>query len=1269
MNEWRRWMHYSRRALSHYDTLNLSATATPQQIKTAFYSLSKEYHPDKNDSPDAKRVYQSITEAYSILGDPPSRRNYDRELDSTPSAPYGHSSNAGLDARRRQRANYAWTQQGRQQAQQRSNWKKYQQESSYYNHSARSHAWWTDIYQRRRRPGKRDAAEGDTKFLKDSTFWRRVATYFDPNQPPIQPQPQPQPDQQSYDYMSATFPIFNQNLMQPPPQQPLNLMPNPSFYRPVVEESMAQRFVRTLGFSPEQLPLVERVLADCNQDYRTATDTLLNLNALHHQQQQQVQQQQQFQQQRHIQPLPPQVIQRQQPQFIRQPQQQIPTQPLRFKQMTTLPAQSKIRENNMTSVKRQSRKQYNSSDDEGDFGGDSDSDDDNGVRESTVSVYDESEAVKWFNKAEPKEMQEILALSEKALDVIMSMRPFQNANTLRAKLKATKGVSTTIFDFYLDLIASYKQVDQVLDKCEQVGGRISSIFSQMEKNDETPPALIESSIKLKSYQFEGVRWLEHLHKQKVSGILADEMGLGKTLQVIVFIAALKNTNQPGPNLIVVPSSTLENWLREFARFAPSLVVKSYYGDQNERGILRDDLLPSRNDMDVLITTYNLAQGSPQDRKFLRKMKFRTAVFDEGHMLKNRETKSYKYLAELKVPWRLLLTGTPLQNNLQELVSLLNFILPEYFQDTEEALRVVFKVKPGVHASMLSRERVSRAKKMMQPFVLRRKKAQVLTDLPKKTELVTYCELTENQKSIYAETMSRSRKAIVETDKTEASTPSESGTESTRGRKRGKAGSMKGKDPSESSNHVLMDLRKAANHPLLFRRHFNTSVVREMAKDCLKEPDFKESVYELVVEDMEIMTDSELQQFTKNFQTVNKYTLPDTVYMDSGKITALMKILKESKERGDRVLVFSQFTMMLDILKKVLDQHAIRYLMFTGQTQVEERQILVDEFFEDTDIQVFLLSTKAGGLGINLTAANVVVIFDSDWNPHADRQAGDRAFRIGQTKDVTIHKFVSRGTIEEDMLRLAETKLKLDKAVGGGEGEYGVGAEDEGNAESTEKVVKSSLLQSIRNRLDTGEAPEDGTDPQVTQSEFIKQLEVNNQLPEDVQAKALASGLPEGAQQQLQNDASAQVKQEAETLNQAAQQNVHQLNEMKAEVKIEPSLAPTLPTPSAENVAAPFVKQEPEQKPQPQQPEQQQAVAPETATPAAPAALTDAPVAAPAAPQQAPPPSDASVPQPPQALSQPPIQPASAPATEEQQPQQPQQSQLPPQPQQPFPPQQ
>lgn len=271
-------------------------------------------------------------------------------------------------------------------------------------------------------------------------------------------------------------------------------------------------------------------------------------------------------------------------------------------------------------------------------------------------------------------------------------------------------------------------------------------------------------------------------------------------------------------------------------------------------------------------------------------------------------------------------------------------------------------------------------------------------------------------------------------------------------------------------------------------------------------------------------------------------------------------------------------MMLDILKKVLDQHTIRYLMFTGQTQVEERQILVDEFFEDTDIQVFLLSTKAGGLGINLTAANVVVIFDSDWNPHADRQAGDRAFRIGQTKDVTIHKFVSKGTIEEDMLRLAETKLKLDKAVGGGEGEYGGGEGDEGTSDATDKVVKSSLLQSIRNRLDAGEevaptAATPTTDPAASQTEFIKQLEANDQLPADAQAKVLATGaLPEAAQKQVDSDATNAVHEQANAINQAQQQEVHQLNEQKAEVKIEQPSAPILPTSSGESVPT-DVKQE------------------------------------------------------------------------------------------------
>lgn len=641
-----------------------------------------------------------------------------------------------------------------------------------------------------------------------------------------QPIPQPLPQFQSGPFQQSLpfpkpfrpSPYQPNNYFQPTPNpNPYALPPNPQDF---VQESTAQRMVRSFGLSPAELPLVEKVLIENGYNYREATNQLLILlNSM-------------------APSNTPQRLPTRQPQKIPQrqgqtqvPQQQHvnPHQPLKFKQIIMQP-QSKIRESTTLSNKRQSRKQKNvgSSDEEGDFGGDSDSDDDQRGQETYFNPVDESEAVKWFNRAEPKDLQEILALNPNALETLISMRPFQNSNTLRAKLKQAKGVSPALFDFYLDLIASYKQVDSVLDRCEEVGEKISTIFNQMDKSDSSKKNPLDDNIvKLKSYQYEGVMWLEHLHQQKVSGILADEMGLGKTLQVIAFISALKHQKQEsGPNLIVVPSSTLENWLREFYRFAPSLQVRSYYGDQQERMILRDDLYNTRDQIDVLITTYNLAQGSPPDRKFLRKMKFHTAVFDEGHMLKNRETKSYKYLAELKVPWRLLLTGTPLQNNLQELVSLLNFILPEYFQDTEEALRVVFKVKSGVQASVLSKERVSRAsefyyivfiylflinifsEKMMQPFVLRRKKAQVLTDLPKKTELVQYCDLTDSQKAIYSESMARSRRAILEANQTEASTPSESGNESKRGRKRSKSGTSKNKDPSESVSLIILLLFRA-----------------------------------------------------------------------------------------------------------------------------------------------------------------------------------------------------------------------------------------------------------------------------------------------------------------------------------------------------------------------------------------------------------------------------------------------------------------------------
>lgn len=285
-------------------------------------------------------------------------------------------------------------------------------------------------------------------------------------------------------------------------------------------------------------------------------------------------------------------------------------------------------------------------------------------------------------------------------------------------------------------------------------------------------------------------------------------------------------------------------------------------------------------------------------------------------------------------------------------------------------------------------------------------------------------MTTMQRTIYREALQRSRKTVQALGDENQSAPEVK----TKGKAKGrsKLGAMSG----DTSSNVLMDLRKAASHPMLFRRLFDDDKIKVMAKHCLKEPEFCESNYNYVVEDMEVMTDAELQYFCKKYkvrwsipfrvnippdypsvQSVNKHALDDDCYLAAGKISKLMKLLEQYKTENKRVLIFSQFTQILDILQAIFKSKDIKYLVLTGSTAVDERQGLVDEFNEDEGISVFLLSTKAGGMGINLTAACVVIIFDQDFNPHNDKQACDRAYRIGQKRNVDIIKLITKGTIE------------------------------------------------------------------------------------------------------------------------------------------------------------------------------------------------------------------------------------------------------------------
>lgn len=539
---------------------------------------------------------------------------------------------------------------------------------------------------------------------------------------------------------------------------------------------------------------------------------------------------------------------------------------------------------------------------------------------------------------------------------------------------------------------------------------------------KSKPSLLAEDIELKGYQQVGINWLNLLYHNNLSCILADEMGLGKTCQVISFMAHLKETEASrGPNLVIVPSSTIENWLREFNKFCPDLVVQAYYGSQLEREELRYEL--DDKEYDVLVTTYNLATGANLDFKFLRNQGFNMIVYDEGHMLKNSTSERYTKLMRLNAKFRLLLTGTPLQNNLKELVSLLAFMLPDLFNAKRDDLQGLFNQKVSTindknderYNPLLSNQAIAKAKTMMTPFVLRRKKNQVLKHLPSKSHQIIECDLTPLQKQIYSDYLEQGKKTRLERER--------------RKNLVGKEAEAARKNPMPSSSNVLMSLRKASLHPLLFRTVYADDKIEKMAKAIMNEPEYVEANREYIVEDMKVMSDFELNNLCEKFpKTLSKFTLKEKEFLNSGKVKSLIKLLKDIIVKKEKILVFSLFTQMLDILEKILSISGISFLRLDGQTSVDTRQDLIDKFYEDDKIPVFLLSTKAGGFGINLVAANNVIIFDQSFNPHDDKQAEDRAHRVGQTNEVTVYKLITRNTIEENMLQLAENKLQLDQSI-------------------------------------------------------------------------------------------------------------------------------------------------------------------------------------------------------------------------------------------------
>uniref|UniRef100_A0AAQ5YL51 DNA helicase n=1 Tax=Amphiprion ocellaris TaxID=80972 RepID=A0AAQ5YL51_AMPOC len=616
------------------------------------------------------------------------------------------------------------------------------------------------------------------------------------------------------------------------------------------------------------------------------------------------------------------------------------------------------------------------------------------------------EILKFFQNASIDELSLISGCSVKKAQKIVELRPFDKWQSLTEVFHKDNGLSEDLLLGCRVVLKERKVVLDLMSKCETISSKmVKEVTEVMAKGTGAmkQPSVLNSQFQLKPYQLIGLKWLLLLHKHKLSGILADEMGLGKTIQAIAFLAQLYQDGIEGPHLITVPSSTLGNELRTL-----QLVPLFFYvGSMEDRRYLRHDILNEDVEFNVIVTTYNLAIGNDSDRSLFRKLRLKYAVFDEGHMLKNMNSLRYRHLMAINAEHRLLLTGTPLQNNLLELMSLLNFIMPSMFSSSTTQLSKMFSMVSKSHEeqSCFERDRISQAKLIMKPFILRRIKSEVLKQLPAKEEKVEFCSMSEKQQVLY--------QALLKKLKT-----------STNGEKR------------ELCN-VMMQLRKMANHPLLHRQYYTTEKLKAMSKLMLKEPTHFDADAALIQEDMEVMSDFELHRLCQQYSSISSYQLESKILLDSGKFLHLTELLASLKSQGDRVVLFSQFTMMLDIVEVLLKHLKHRYVRLDGSTPIADRIVLIDEFNTDPDIFVFLLSTRAGGLGINLTSANVVILHDIDCNPYNDKQAEDRCHRVGQTRTVQVIKLISKDSIEDCILQLGHKKLKLEQdmttAEEGGEG--------------------------------------------------------------------------------------------------------------------------------------------------------------------------------------------------------------------------------------------
>jgi len=635
---------------------------------------------------------------------------------------------------------------------------------------------------------------------------------------------------------------------------------------------------------------------------------------------------------------------------------------------------------------------------------------------------DQKRVFDFFNEGTPPELAAIQGCSKKKVESIVELRPYLSWTDLVKKCQMSRQLNTDMLNNTTDLLKMRDGIARLMEKCQKITAKMESLVETLINDTQAAqdlteqPKSITEGFKLKEYQMIGLNWLVLMHKQSLNGILADEMGLGKTIQAIAFLAHLKEVGDEGPHLIIVPSSTMDNWQKELATWCPGLKVMNYYGSQDERRHMRLQLVHEKVEYDVILTTYNMVISSADDRVLFRKLDFHYVIFDEAHMLKNMATSRYENLMRVQAPRKLLLTGTPLQNNLVELMSLLVFVMPEMFANKKDQLKKMFSMFPKSEdgsRSSYEQDRIKHAKRIMKPFFLRRLKSEVLTHLPTKTASVEVVPMGQVQHTMYFDRVARYKKRAAEIAS---------------GKKKFTA------KQNESGVGMLMNLRKIANHPLLVRHHFDDSQLRTIAKILKRDPSHKDARESYIIEDMSVMSDYDIHKTCLAYRCIEHFSLGNHLICDSGKFNLLDDLLPQMKDNGDRVLIFTQFVMVMDIMEQYLRIRGHRYNRLDGSTPVQERQTLIDQFNEDPDIFVFVLSTRAGGLGINLTAANTVILHDLDFNPYNDKQAEDRCHRVGQTRPVRVIRFLSEDTIEEGIHSIAQDKLKLEQDLTNADGE-------------------------------------------------------------------------------------------------------------------------------------------------------------------------------------------------------------------------------------------